>query len=104
MEQILAVLAAFCSQNLSNETKRGKRQRTLNGKLYGRVASLSYSLMTLAEKAGLATTPKIFHSLGWRGYERGLVCLASVCGRRLPMLKLPVQSSASILPIVIMPD
>jgi site-specific DNA recombinase len=49
MEQMLAVFAAFYSKNLSNETKRGKRQRALNGEFNGSVAPLGYILVTLAE-------------------------------------------------------
>jgi hypothetical protein len=49
MEQMLAVFAAFYSKNLSNETKRGKRQRALNGEFNGSVAPLGYILITLAE-------------------------------------------------------
>ncbi|MBK8025771.1 MAG: recombinase family protein [Chloroflexi bacterium] len=35
MEQMLAVFAAFYSKNLSSETKRGKRQRAINGEFNG---------------------------------------------------------------------
>ncbi len=49
MEQMLAVFSAFYSRNLSSETKRGKRQRTLNGEFNGSVAPLGYFLVAVAE-------------------------------------------------------
>ena len=49
MEQMLAVFSAFYSRNLSNETKRGKRQRALNGEYNGSVAPLGYDLVTKAQ-------------------------------------------------------
>lgn len=49
MEQMLAVFAAFYSKNLSSETKRGKRQRAMNGEFNGSVPPLGYDLVTLAD-------------------------------------------------------
>ncbi len=46
MEQMLAIFSAFYSRNLSNETKRGKRQRVLNGMYNGSIAPLGYDLVT----------------------------------------------------------
>lgn len=48
MEQMLGVFSAFYSKNLSSETKRGKRQRALNGAFNGSVAPLGYDLVTVA--------------------------------------------------------
>lgn len=48
MEQMLGVFSAFYSKNLSSETKRGKRQRALNGEFNGSVAPLGYDLVTVA--------------------------------------------------------
>ena len=42
MEQMLAVFSAFYSRNLSSETKRGKRQRAINGHYNGSVGPLGY--------------------------------------------------------------
>jgi site-specific DNA recombinase len=49
MEQMLAVFSAFYSKNLSSETKRGKRQRAINGEFNGSIPPLGYDLVTLAE-------------------------------------------------------
>ena len=49
MEQLLAVISAFYSKNLSSETKRGKRQRALNGNFNGSVPPLGYDLVTVAD-------------------------------------------------------
>jgi site-specific DNA recombinase len=49
MEQMLAVFSAFYSKNLSSETKRGKRQRAINGEYNGSTAPLGYDLVTKAE-------------------------------------------------------
>ena len=46
MEQMLAVFSAFYSKNLSNETKRGKQQRAMNGEFNGSIAPLGYILVT----------------------------------------------------------
>lgn len=46
MEQMLAVFSAYYSKNLSNETKRGKLQRAMNGEFNGSVAPLGYKLVT----------------------------------------------------------
>ena len=46
MEQMLAVFSAFYSKNLSSETKRGKRQRAINGGFNGSQAPLGYDLVT----------------------------------------------------------
>ena len=48
MEQMLAVFSAFYSKNLSNETKRGKRKRAMNGDFNGSFPPLGYVLVTLA--------------------------------------------------------
>lgn len=48
MEQMLAVFAAFYSKNLSTETKRGKRQRALNGDFNGSTPPIGYDLVTVA--------------------------------------------------------
>lgn len=49
MEQMLAVFSAFYSKNLSSETKRGKRQRAMNGEFNGSSAPVGYDLVTLAQ-------------------------------------------------------
>lgn len=49
MEQMLAVFSAFYSKNLSSDTKRGKRQRALNGEFNGSVPPLGFYLVTIAE-------------------------------------------------------
>ena len=64
MEQMLAVFSAFYSKNLSSETKRGKRQRVLNGHFNGSIPPLGYHLVTLAEAtaetpAGLYIIPRL---------------------------------------------
>ena len=51
MEQMLAVFSAFYSKNLSSETKRGKRQRVMNGEFNGSVPplgipSIGYGVLT----------------------------------------------------------
>ncbi len=51
MEQMLAVFSAFYSKNLSNETKRGKRQRVMKGEFNGSIAPLGYELVTKARAA-----------------------------------------------------
>ncbi len=48
MEQMLGVFSAFYSKNLSSETKRGKRQRAINGEFNGSIPPLGYDLVTLA--------------------------------------------------------
>ncbi len=63
MEQMLAVWSAFYSKNLSNETKRGKRQRAINGDFNGSIAPLGYTLVTNAQAlperpAGLYVEPR----------------------------------------------
>jgi site-specific DNA recombinase len=40
MQQVLAVISAFYSKNLSSETKKGKRQRALQGHYNGSTAPL----------------------------------------------------------------
>ena len=45
MEQMLAVIAAYYSKNLSSETKRGKRHRAINGKFNGSKPPLGYVLV-----------------------------------------------------------
>jgi site-specific DNA recombinase len=42
MEQLLAVISAFYSKNLSNETKRGKHYRAVSGDFNGNVPPLGY--------------------------------------------------------------
>jgi DNA invertase Pin-like site-specific DNA recombinase len=64
MEQMLAVFSAFYSKNLSSETKRGKRQRVLNGEFNGSVPPLGYDLVTLIDAteerpAGLHIVPRL---------------------------------------------
>lgn len=49
MEQILAVISAYYSKNLSSETKRGKKQRVLKGLFNGSIAPLGYILSTLKD-------------------------------------------------------
>src|SRR5690606_2790662 len=49
MEQLLAVISAFYSKNLSSETKRGKRHRAVNGEFNGSVPPLGYNLVTAAQ-------------------------------------------------------
>ena len=49
MEQLLAVISAFYSKNLSTETKRGKKQRAIKGEFNGSVAPLGYFLVTKRE-------------------------------------------------------
>lgn len=63
MEQMLAVIAAFYSKNLSSETKRGKRQRAIKGEFNGSVAPLGYELVlkdktTPERPAGLHINPR----------------------------------------------
>ena len=63
MEQMLAVFSAFYSKNLSNETKRGKYQKAVNGEFNGSVPPLGYDLVTKAEAteerpAGLYINPR----------------------------------------------
>lgn len=45
MEQMLTVFSAFYSKNLSNETKRGKRQRAINGEYNGSKTPFGYDLV-----------------------------------------------------------
>jgi site-specific DNA recombinase len=64
MEQMIAVFSAFYSRNLSTETKRGKRQRALNGEFNGSVAPLGYDLIKAVDvtdknQAGLVINPAI---------------------------------------------
>lgn len=59
MEQMLAVFSAFYSKNLSNETKRGKRQRAINGEFNGSIPPLGYELVKKAE--GTLTRPAGLH-------------------------------------------
>ena len=64
MEQLLAVISAFYSKNLSSETKRGKRHRALNGEFNGSTAPLGYDLVTVAKSTvdyppGLYIKPRI---------------------------------------------
>src|SRR5690606_3949368 len=54
MEQMLGVFSAFYSKTLSSETKRGKRQRALNGDFNGSTPPLGYDLVTVAN-----TTPEL---------------------------------------------
>ncbi len=49
MEQMLAVIAAFYSRNLSSETKRGKQQRAMRGDFNGSKPPLGYDLVTLKD-------------------------------------------------------
>ena len=63
MEQMLAVFSAFYSKNLSNETKRGKYQRAVNGQFNGSVPPLGYDLVTVRNAtpdrpAGLHINPE----------------------------------------------
>jgi site-specific DNA recombinase len=51
MEQMLAVFAAFYSKNLSSETKRGKRQRAINGHFNGSAAPIGYRLVTQSKSS-----------------------------------------------------
>ena len=64
MEQLLAVFSAFYSKNLSNETKRGKYQRAINGEFNGSVPPIGYHLVTKAAAtlelpSGLYIVPRI---------------------------------------------
>jgi site-specific DNA recombinase len=64
MEQLLAVFAAFYSRNLSSETKRGKRQRAINGEFNGSKPPLGYDLVlkdnaTPECSAGLHLNPRV---------------------------------------------
>lgn len=64
MEQLLGVISAFYSKNLSSETKRGKRHRAINGEFNGSVPPLGYNLMTVAQSTpdcppGLYINPRI---------------------------------------------
>lgn len=69
-EQMLAVFAAFYSKNLSSETKRGKRQRAINGDFNGSVPPLGYSLViqydpereARREKKGRVLPPNVLFS------------------------------------------
>jgi DNA invertase Pin-like site-specific DNA recombinase len=45
IEHVLAAVAAFYSKNLSNETKRGKRQRAIKGEFNGSNAPVGYILV-----------------------------------------------------------
>ncbi len=63
MEQMLAVIAAFYSKNLSSETKKGKRQRAINGEFNGSIAPVGYELVKEAQAkpehpAGLYIHPR----------------------------------------------
>lgn len=49
MEHALAVFSAFYSRNLVTETKRGKKQRAMNGEFNGSQAPIGYDLMTSKE-------------------------------------------------------
>lgn len=49
MEQMLAVFAAFYSKNLSNEAKRGKYQRAINGLYNGSTKPVGYNLIRVAD-------------------------------------------------------
>ncbi len=49
MEQMLAIISAFYSQNLSSETKRGKYQRATKGEYNGSVPPLGYELVRVSE-------------------------------------------------------
>ncbi len=64
MEQLLAVISAFYSKNLSNETKRGKHYRAVNGEFNGSVPPLGYDLTIAANgtadcPAGLYINPRL---------------------------------------------
>ena len=64
MEQLLAVISAFYSKNLSTETKRGKKQRAIKGEFNGSVAPIGYILVTKNkatedQPAGLYIDPTI---------------------------------------------
>ena len=49
MEQLLAVISAFYSKNLSSETKRGKYHRATKGEFNGSIAPLGHDLVTKGE-------------------------------------------------------
>ena len=65
MEQMLAVFSAFYSKNLSNETKRGKQQRAMNGDFNGSIAPIGFTLITKKEaaKRGIPAGLYIAHRL-----------------------------------------
>lgn len=60
MEQMLTVFSAFYSKNLSSETKRGKRQRAINGEFNGSIPPIGYDLITIAEAAAGGITPGLY--------------------------------------------
>jgi site-specific DNA recombinase len=47
MEQLLAVISAFYSKNLSSETKRGKKHKAIKGEFNGSIPPLGYVLVTM---------------------------------------------------------
>ena len=63
MEQMLGIFSAFYSKNLSNETKRGKRQRAIRGEFNGSIPPFGYDLVrkdkaTESRPYGLHVNPK----------------------------------------------
>ena len=73
MEQLLAIVAAFYSKNLSSETKRGKEARAKKGYSNASVAPLGYILVkqedgTSQRPAGLYGDPEIAPIVR-RGFE-----------------------------------
>ncbi|MBC7814043.1 MAG: recombinase family protein, partial [Burkholderiales bacterium] len=81
MEQMLAVFSAFYSKNLSSETKRGKRQRAINGEFNGSIAPLGYVLVTqsqatLERPSGIYVEPRAAAIVrrAFRLYSTGSIC------------------------------
>ncbi len=59
VEQMIAVFAAFYSQNLSSDTKRAKRARAMRGEYNGSTAPLGYVLVT-RNQAGEGRPPGLY--------------------------------------------
>jgi site-specific DNA recombinase len=64
LEQLFGIISAFYSKNLSDETKRGKRYRAVNGEFNGSIPPLGYTLVKEAEAtsdrhAGLYIYPRL---------------------------------------------
>jgi site-specific DNA recombinase len=105
MEQLLGVFSAFYSKNLSSETKRGKRQRAINGEFNGSIPPIGYDLVTINEAspnrpAGLYVNPRLASIVrrAFRIYSRGMHSDADIAEwmNRRPIIKHYRQSRLPI--------
>src|SRR5262249_40223648 len=105
MEQMLAVWSAFYSRNLSSETKRGKRQRAVNGFFNGSVPPIGYLLVIKPdtdreqrrEKKGRKLPPNVMEAT--RDLQPGLYIiprLAAIVRRAFRLYKTGRYSDAKI--------